>query len=53
MIPCTGLASLPWWLRRLRIHLQCGRPALEDPLEEGMASHSSILAWTIPMDRGA
>ncbi|XDA84213.1 hypothetical protein R6Z07F_014036 [Ovis aries] len=26
---------------------------LEDPLEEGMATHSSILAWRIPMDRGA
>ena len=25
----------------------------EDTLEEGMASHSSILAWRIPMDRGA
>ena len=25
----------------------------EDPLEEGMATHSSILAWKIPMDRGA
>ena len=25
----------------------------EDPLEEGMATHSSILAWGIPMDRGA
>ena len=25
----------------------------EDPLEEGMANHSSILAWTISMDRGA
>ena len=25
----------------------------EDPLEEGMATHSSILGWTIPMDRGA
>ena len=24
----------------------------EDPLEEGMATHSSILAWS-PMDRGA
>ena len=24
-----------------------------DPLEEGMAIHSSILAWRIPMDRGA
>ena len=25
----------------------------EDPLEEEMASHSSILAWKSPMDRGA
>ena len=25
----------------------------EDPLEEGRATHSSVLAWRIPMDRGA
>ena len=25
----------------------------EDPLEEVMATHSSILAWRITMDRGA
>ena len=25
----------------------------EDPLEEGMVTHSSVLAWRIPMDRGA
>ena len=25
----------------------------EDPLEKGKATHSSILAWRIPMDRGA
>ena len=25
----------------------------EDPLEEGIATHSSIFAWRIPMDRGA
>ena len=25
----------------------------EDPLEEGMVTHPSILAWRIPMDRGA
>ena len=24
----------------------------EDPLQEGMATHSSILAWRIPRDRG-
>ena len=32
------------WLRSL---------GWEDPLEEGMATYSSILAWRIPMDRGA
>ena len=32
--------------RRLK---RCGfDPFQEDPLEEGMATHSSILAWTIP-----
>ena len=25
----------------------------ENPLEEGMATHSSSLSWRIPMDRGA
>ena len=25
----------------------------EDPLDEGRATHYSILAWRIPMDRGA
>ena len=25
----------------------------EDPLEEGTETHSSILAWRIPMGRGA
>ena len=25
----------------------------EDPLGEGMATHSRILAWRVPMDRGA
>ena len=28
-------------------------PGLGRFLEEGMATHSSILAWRIPMDRGA
>ena len=28
-------------------------PGWENPLEEKMATHSSILAWRIPMDRGA
>ena len=25
----------------------------KDPLEKGIATHASILAWRIPMDRGA
>ena len=25
----------------------------EDPLDEVMATHSSILAWRVPMDRGS
>ena len=25
----------------------------EDPLDEGMATHSRILTWRIPMNRGA
>ena len=32
------------WLRSL---------GWEDPLEEGMATHSSILAWRVPMNREA
>ena len=28
-------------------------PGQEDPLEKGMVTHSSGLAWRIPMDRGA
>ena len=28
-------------------------PGLEDSLEKGMETHSNILAWRIPMDRGA
>ena len=26
----------------------CSMPGVEDPLEEGMATHSSILVWRIP-----
>ena len=39
-------SSVMWetWVRSL---------GWEDPLEEGMATQSSILAWRIPMDRGA
>ena len=30
-----------------------GSPGSEDPLEKGMATHPCILAWRIPIDRGA
>ena len=33
--------------------MRVGSLGREDPLEPGMATHSSILAWRIPMDRGA
>ena len=38
-----------------QIHKETGVQSLsqEDPLEEGMTAHSSILTWRIPMDRGA
>ena len=53
--------ELPRRLRGKRIHLpmQETQDALvqslggEDPLEEEMATHSTVLAWRIPMDRGA
>ena len=38
------LAMRETWIRSL---------GWEDPQEEGMATHSSTLAWRIPMDRGA
>ena len=33
--------------------MQVQSPGWEDPLEEGMPTHSSIISWRIPMDRGA
>ena len=40
-----------------KVCLQCGRPGFDHwvgkiPWWEGMVSHSSILAWRIPIDRG-
>ena len=53
------IVGLPWWVAQTVKNL----PAIwetwvqslcwEDALEEGMATHFSILAWRIPMDRGA
>ena len=52
---------LPWWLRWLKKKKKSACnvgdlgsiPGLGRSIEEGMATHSSILAWRIPMDRGA
>ena len=47
--------GLLWWLSGKEPAYQCRKhkrhssiPGWEDPLEEGMATHSSILAWRIP-----
>ena len=48
-------AGLPWWLsgKKKKIlpamqEMEVQSLSQEDPLEEGMAIHSSILAWRIP-----
>ena len=58
-IPSSGFAESYGILRKSLVTL----PALQEtwvqflgqeyPLEQGVATHSSILAWRIPMDRGA
>ena len=40
-------SALPMWETQVRSLVQ------EDPLEKEVKTHSSILAWKIPMDRGA
>ena len=46
---------IPWWLSGKESTCNAGAAETlvhsqgqEDPLEEGMATHSSILAWRIP-----
>ena len=46
-------ATLPRWLSGKESACQCKRRAVlslgqEDPLEEEMATHASMLAWEIP-----
>ena len=59
MINCNGkeykkelvyICGLPWWLSGKDSVRNAGDRSLgwEDPLEEDMATHSSILAWRIP-----
>ena len=44
--------GLPWWLSGKASACNAGDPGSiphqEDPLEKGMATHSSILAWRLP-----
>ena len=37
-----------WWLNGKEFTFSAGSLSWEDPLEKGMASYSSILAWAIP-----
>ena len=63
-IPGEGISYSPQYswaslvlqmVKNLPAVLETWVPSLgwEDSLEEGMATHSSILAWRIPTDRGA
>ena len=62
VFPFLGLPSSASWAS-LVTQLVKNPPAMwetwvrslgwEDPLENGMATHSSIFAWRIPMDRGS
>ena len=47
--------GLPWWLsgkesasQSWRLEMQVRSLGWEDPLDKGMATHSSILPWEIP-----
>ena len=47
---CTNIKGLPWWLKNPPAMWETWVWFLgwEDPMEKGMASHPSILAWRIP-----
>ena len=51
----VGASQVSQWVNNLPAmqEMQVQSLGREDPLEEGMATHSSILAWRIPMDKGA
>ena len=48
----ASTGDIEMWIRSLGQEMWFQSLGGEDPLEEGIA-HSSILAWRIPMDRGA
>ena len=51
---CSGLFLVSQTVRNLPAMRETRVQSLggEDPLEEGMATHSNILAWRIPTDSG-
>ena len=50
-----GASQVAQWVKNppAMQEMLVGSLGWEDPLEEGVATHSSILAWRIPTDRGA
>ena len=50
-----GLSMMALTVKNLPLILEARVQSLgwDDPMEEGMTTHSSSLAWSIPMDRGA
>ena len=51
------ILGLPWWAQTIKNppamqDAWVGSSGWEDPLEEDMATHSSLLAWRIPKGRG-
>ena len=55
MYPTTGVSLVAQMVKNLPAMRETWVLSLgwEDPLDESMATHSNILAWRIPMDRGA
>ena len=45
---CIIALGLPWLLSCKESSCNAGDVGWEDPLEKGMATHSSVLAWKIP-----
>ena len=48
----SGLPRAHLPLQKMR-EMRVQSPGWEDPLEEDLATHCSVLAWRIPVDRGA
>ena len=50
MLTSWTSSQLPWWLKNLPAVQETWVQSLgrKDPLEEGLATHSSILAWRTP-----